>query len=304
MAVKRFWDPYKGRDPREIPTYAPFEVARYLQIPERTIHNWAFGYGVSGNAARRAKPVICAASGEPRLLSFVNVLEVHVLNALRRQHKVDLPAIRNAVEWSAKEFRTEHPLADLDIQTNGVTVFVERYGKLIDASKQGQYTMHRLLDLHLARIDRDPRGLAVRLFPFVRAHANAEPSPDEPRVVALDPRVQFGRPVLVNSRIPTLEIAEKYKAGDSIEALAEDYERSSEEIQEASGANLGSTQRKSRRSEPTFLVDECMGKSVATRLRGAGAIAHWMPKLCGQGADDVIRLRTAKEIRNPRAMSC
>jgi len=233
MAMKREWDPYRGRDPRKIPTYAPFEVSRYLQIPERTIENWAFGYGVSQGGSRQARPVISAASINPRLLSFVNVLELHVLNALRRQHKVRLPSIRSAVEWLARQFNTEHPLADLNIETNGVTVFVEHYGKLIDASRQGQYAMHRMLDLHLSRIERNPQGLAVRLFPFVRTHANAEPSPDEPRVVALDPRVQFGRPVLVGSRIPTLEIAEKYKAGDSIEALAEDYERTSEEIQEA-----------------------------------------------------------------------
>lgn len=233
MAMKkRAWDPYGGRDPREIPTYAPFEVARYLQIPERTIENWAFGYGTSTAASRRSSPVICAASREPRLLSFVNVLELHVLNALRRQHHVQLPAIRSAIEWSAREFKTEYPLADLNIETNGVTVFVEHYGKLIDASRQGQYAMHRLLDLHLARIDRDPHGVAIRLFPFVRAHVSG-PSADEPRIVALDPRVAFGRPVLVGSRVPTLEIAERYKAGDSIEALAADYERPSGDIEEA-----------------------------------------------------------------------
>lgn len=233
MALKRAWDPYGGRDPRGIPTYSPFEIARYLQIPERTVENWAFGYGATQRKPG-AEPVICAASAEPRMLSFVNALELHVLNALRRQHNVELPEIRRAVHWLARDFDTAHPLADLDVMAAGGSVLVERYGQLINASREGQLAMHRMLDLHLSRIERDPAGLAIRLFPFVRSSGRAEEPPrDEPRVVALDPRVAFGRPVLVGSRIPTLEIAERYKAGDSIEALADDYERSSAEIQEA-----------------------------------------------------------------------
>jgi uncharacterized protein (DUF433 family) len=230
---KRAWDPYGGRDPREVPTYAPFEVARYLQIPTRTIENWAFGYGFKRAPVRHVDPVIVAASSQPRLLSFVNVLELHVLNALRRQHEVRLPEIRRAVQWMAGRFDTRYPLADLDIATNGVTVFVECYGKLIDASNEGQFAMHQLLDLHLSRIERNPDGVAIRLFPFTRSRVDETPKVDAPRLVALDPRVAFGRPVLVGSRVPTIEIAERYKAGDSPEALAEDYGRSPEEIHEA-----------------------------------------------------------------------
>src|SRR5690606_33843322 len=102
----------------------------------RTIENWAFGYGEPGPRGS-GKPVIRAASRQPRLLSFMNVVELHVLKALRH-HRVRFSAIRRAVEWAAAQFDTEHPLAALDIATNGVAVFVEYYGKLIDASKQGQ----------------------------------------------------------------------------------------------------------------------------------------------------------------------
>ena len=49
----------------------------------------------------------------------------------------------------------------------------------------------------------------------------------------IDPRVQFGRPCLRGTGIPTSVIAERYKAGDAISALAKDYDRTPEEIEDA-----------------------------------------------------------------------
>ena len=62
-----------------------------------------------------------------------------------------------------------------------------------------------------------------------RANANLE----EPRTIVIDPYVSFGRPVLAGTGIATSVIAQRYKAGESIAELAEDYGRSSPEIEEA-----------------------------------------------------------------------
>ena len=54
--------------------------------------------------------------------------------------------------------------------------------------------------------------------------------------MVIDPRVSSGRPVLVGSGIPTAVIAERYKAGESIDQLADDYGRERldiEDIEEA-----------------------------------------------------------------------
>jgi uncharacterized protein (DUF433 family) len=95
--------------------------------------------------------------------------------------------------------------------------------------------MRQLLEAHLERIDQDVDGLAVRLFPFVRR----KPDPavagtlHEPKIISLDARVRFGRPVIAGTSIPTFEIAERFLAGDSFTVLAEDYGRSADEIAEA-----------------------------------------------------------------------
>ena len=55
----------------------------------------------------------------------------------------------------------------------------------------------------------------------------------EPRFISLDPRVRFGRPVIVGTGIPTEEVAERFRAGDTCSQLAEEYGRPPQEIEEA-----------------------------------------------------------------------
>jgi uncharacterized protein (DUF433 family) len=49
----------------------------------------------------------------------------------------------------------------------------------------------------------------------------------------IDPYIAFGRPVLTGTGIPTAVIADRYKAGESIDELANDYEQDRFRIEEA-----------------------------------------------------------------------
>ncbi len=68
----------------------------------------------------------------------------------------------------------------------------------------------------------------AHLYPFTRRQRE-----DEPKVVEIDARISFGRPVLVGTGIPTAVIAERHKGGETIAELAGDYHRSATEIEEA-----------------------------------------------------------------------
>jgi uncharacterized protein (DUF433 family) len=76
-------------------------------------------------------------------------------------------------------------------------------------------------------------GRVWRLYPFTRKRADRQSLLAEPKLVMIDPEIQFGRPVLTGSGIPTLVIADRYKAGESIADLARDYHRPEEQIEEA-----------------------------------------------------------------------
>ena len=212
---------YEGKNPIQIPAYTASEAAKYLDVPRATARSWAFGQ-------KNFKSIIRLADTQHGLLSFQNLIEIHVLSALRKKHEIRLPAVRKAIEYLKSHLQTEHPLSDAQLLTDNHSVFIEEYGKLINASKAGQLEMKGVLDIYLKRIERDRAGIPIRLYPFTTTRPN-----DQSRFVVIDPRVQFGRPCITGTGIPTNIIAERYKAGDSIAYLAEDYGRKPSEIEEA-----------------------------------------------------------------------
>ena len=114
------------------------------------------------------------------------------------------------------------------METDGCDLFVQKFGQLINISREGQLAMRQLLQAHLQRIERDLSGVALRLYPFTRKRENSEP-----KFIVMDPYISFGRPVLAGTGIPTSVIADRYKAGESVDQLAHDYGRKRPEIEEA-----------------------------------------------------------------------
>jgi uncharacterized protein (DUF433 family) len=219
----------KSQDPTEIPTYTLGEAAHYLLIPLATLHSWTVGryYPVQGGK-RLFSPVIPVAQKDPLMLSFVNLIEAHVLDAIRRVYGVRLPRVRSAMTFLRREFGSKHPLIEQKIETDGRDLFIRSLGKLIVASNAGQLVMPELIEAYLKRIEWDERGIASRLYPFTRKRLF-----DEPKVIVIDPRISFGRPVLAGSGVRTSIVAERYKAGESVQELAEDYGRGRLDIEEA-----------------------------------------------------------------------
>jgi len=217
------------QDPREVPAYGIAEAAHYLQIPHTTLRSWVVGrHSATGSGKRFFRPLIVLADREHHLLSFFNLVEAHILNALRRRHTIALAKVRLALDYLTKHFPSAHPLADREFETDGSDLFLQRYGQLINLSQGGQLAMRSVIAEHLRRVERDASGRAAKLYLFTGA-----PGPEAAKVVVVDPQVSFGRPVLVGTGIATDVIAQRYKAGESIAALADDYDRSQSEIEEA-----------------------------------------------------------------------
>jgi uncharacterized protein (DUF433 family) len=201
-------------DRREVPAYSLPEAARYLRMPVATL--------------RFFQPVIRLPQEGWPVLSFVNLVEAHVLDAIRRDHEISLRKVRTAVAFLRRHYGSIHPLADHQFETDGLDLFIGRAGLLINLTQAGQLAMRQLVHAYLKRIERDPAGAPLRLYPFTRKRAL-----EEPRSVVIDPFVSFGRPVLTGTGISTAIVAERFKAGEALEELARDYERSLLEIQEA-----------------------------------------------------------------------
>jgi len=231
MLTSRTFDFNKAlmcNDPREMPAYSIPEAAHYLTIPPATLRSWVLGrnYTTSDGARRKFHPVIVLPNRNANLLSFFNLAEAHVLRAFRSRHNISLKHIRVALNYVKRECGWQRPLIQQEFQTDGVGLLIRRLDKLIDTSADGQLVMRHVVESHLKRMEWEDNVVA-RLYPFTRVNET-----DGPRSVLIDPCFSFGRPILKQSRVETAMIAERYKAGDSIDSLADDYACSRLEIEE------------------------------------------------------------------------
>jgi uncharacterized protein (DUF433 family) len=216
--VGKVLDIYGGRDPRELPLYAVGEAAHYLRMPSATLANWLRG----------SRRVLNLPPGSGRM-SFQNLVEAHILLAIRRFHKVPMQRVRPAIDFCKKRFHTQHPLVTEDFHTNGLDLFVKKVGAILNVSQGGQTEMRSALEISLRRVERDTEGLAARLFPFVRDWHERE----QPRSIVVDPAIAFGAPVIAGTGIATSVVAGRMRAGETIELIAADYGITGEQVQDA-----------------------------------------------------------------------
>jgi uncharacterized protein (DUF433 family) len=223
-------DIYGGRDPRDIPAYRFGDAASYLDIAQTTLRAWVKGMHYANRDGSKGyfQPVFSLPEPERPLLSYMNLVEAFVLSGLRRKHRIRLDKIRIAIETLQRQFKSKHPLAEHRFETNGVDLFVQSYGDLINVGQAGQLAMREILEQYLTRVEHDPAGKAARLYPFVRLDGT-----DQPMNVVINPYVSFGKPVIVGTGLPTRVVAERFKAGDSIPQIAANYGRKEEEIDDA-----------------------------------------------------------------------
>lgn len=216
-------------DPRDQAAYSIGEAARFLKVPAATLRTWTLGrqYRTSSGRAQ-SQALIRPASTDLRLLSFWNLIEAHVLRALRTEHGVSLQAVRDALRYAEEELRVDRLLLRPDLRSKAGHLFLDRYGHLINLSVSGQLAMRQVLEAHLDRIEWDRSRFPVRLHPFTSTEI---PSPDKP--IAIDPTIAFGRPVLVQHGISTAAIVDRIDAGESPEHIARDYGMTADDVAQA-----------------------------------------------------------------------
>lgn len=220
---------YGGRDPRELPAYSITDAARYLHVPSATLRSWFVGrtYPRQQGVGSFRRLITPADEATPRV-SFFNVVEAHVLRALRTEHGVPIRAVRPALDYAESELGMRHVLLSQELSTGAGELFLDHYGELINLSKSGQLAMRRVLEAYLRRVERDDRHIPIRLYPFLSPRSDAGA-----RSIVIDPQVSFGRPVVAGSGITTETLVRRIDAGEQVADLARDYGLSREQIEDA-----------------------------------------------------------------------
>jgi uncharacterized protein (DUF433 family) len=213
-----------GGDVREHPRYSIEDVARYLHIPLSTMKAWCRGqhYTLSKSGrTRHFDQLIRPANASLGLLSFYNLAEAHILRATREKD-VPLKNVRRALDYIREAMpQSDHPLLTHDFMTFGKEVFVHHLGWTINASRYGQIAMQELLEKYLERIDRDNLGMPIQIYPM------------ETEVLAINPMVASGQPVVKGTRVMASVLAARQRAGESFTDLEKDFNLTRSQIEQA-----------------------------------------------------------------------
>ncbi len=217
-------------DIRNQAAYGPAEAARYLRLPAATLRTWLVGRAYPrGEVQATFHPLIKPACAQPLQVSFYNLIEAHVLRALRTEHGVALAELRKAIAYAEKKLQLHRLLLSPQLRTHAGQVFLDRYVELINLSASGQLAMRKVFEDHLQRVEWDEWQFPVRLYPYIDSTQRSAAE----RPIAIDPHVAFGRPIVRRAGISTAAIADRIDAGETVEALADDYDLTRDEIEQA-----------------------------------------------------------------------
>lgn len=189
------------------------ESAGYLGVPKSTLQHWA----------RPSKDwpsliTYVAHAGREASIPFVGFAEAYVLSAFRRAG-VPMQRIRPAVERLATEIGVDHALASERLCTDGAEVLydyaVTQDDDLLELTvvRTGQKQFSDLVREYLHRVRYGDDGWMIVVELPTYAHAR----------VVVNPRRAFGFPLLIHGGARVEDLVDRFKAGDSVAEIAEDF---------------------------------------------------------------------------------
>lgn len=193
------------------PMFKPREAARYLRMPESTMHNWLRRDPDTEVLVHSVAP---ERHGWPSI-PFIGLIEAYVLRQLR-QLGLSTSSVRQAATAVRREFDTPYALATKKIATDGIDIFIQ-YADQEDLARahDGQRPIREVVTGYLRYIEWDPADQYAGALRLPQYRANP---------VIIDPHFAFGQPVLASKKIPVEAIVDLWKAGEPMEAVAEEYE--------------------------------------------------------------------------------
>lgn len=198
-----------------IGAYSLAEAGRLLGVSPTTIRRWLFGYSYEHHGPRtQQKPLWLPQYGldqdEP-LLGFRDLLEARIVRGLRELH-IGLPTIRACLDFAREVVEDDHPFSTRRFKTDGRRLFLESHsGRMIDL-KVRQHVFRRIVEPSFVDLDFDADA-ASRWWLLPKR-----------RTIVLDPARSFGQPIVADSGVPTLRLAQALEAEGSVDRVARLYE--------------------------------------------------------------------------------
>ena len=195
--------------------YTPSEAALYARVHPSTMGRW-----IHGNQMGKAVINPQLVNDPDRTVTFLDFVQALAIRAIRREHKVPLPKIRNAVELVRSTYNIDYPFAmkhKTFLLGNEILIEIPAFGRdLIQVSgkhkKQG--VMRKVAELYMKDLSFTSDGDLASAYQAFK-HAGQK--------IIMDPSRQFGQPLVERCGYPALVLVEAYRSEGSISGAAKAY---------------------------------------------------------------------------------
>ncbi len=191
------------------------DAARILDLPPAKLYRWVAGYAAHRDDPKRFTVGAFAVEEEgwDRHFNFLTLIEVFTVAQLRG-HGVTPMTLRNARDELSDRYETPYPFAMEGLLVSGRKMLKELGEEVyLELGTNGQQAFVKFIEPFCFKIEFDAASqLAERFFPE-----------GEDRMVVVDPRHAFGRPVIAGTNITTEALASLANGGERMEDIADDY---------------------------------------------------------------------------------
>jgi uncharacterized protein (DUF433 family) len=208
------------------PAYPLAEAARILGTNPSTLRAWFHGRDYNTkDGRRRSAPVMQATQKVGAPLSFIDLIEAHMLLAIRKGYGIPLKRLRDAMEYLRDKGGNLLFLAHENFKHDRQHLYIKQDDYLLSLSERGQHVNRHVIADGLRQIMHGEDGFADRFFPLIKGQ--------EQKTIMLSPSLGFGRPVLARRGVSVQAITQRFEAGEHVTDLAADYGVTAAEIEDA-----------------------------------------------------------------------
>jgi uncharacterized protein (DUF433 family) len=206
--------------------YLVKDVSKILHLEYQKVYRWIVGYW-SGNLDENINYTF--GENDNRAINFYSLIEFYTFFKLREKG-VSSTEIRRLHTELSRLLKTKYPFAiaqDYFVEnrktpkTKKTFVYYTYLNSLIKFDTKKQFSLG-FMEKFLERIEFDENNLARRFYPLLHS-----------KNVVVDPKHQFGQPVITGTNIKTQTLFNLYKGGESVEIISSLYNISIEKVRDA-----------------------------------------------------------------------
>ena len=206
--------------------YLVKDVSKILYLDYKKVYRWIVGYW-AGNLDENVNYTF--GENDNRAINFYSLIEFYTFFKLREKG-ISTIQIRELHTKLTKLLNTSYPFAiaqDYFVENRKTKkkkrkfVYYTYLSSLIKFDKKQQFSFD-FMEKFLDKIEFDDNNLAIRYFPLQNS-----------KNVVVDPKHQFGQPIITGTNIKTQTLFNLYQGGESLEDISSLYNISIDKVRDA-----------------------------------------------------------------------